>query len=572
MKMHLQQQFTRLYTACGEPPERIVVLAEIAGYLQCSTRNARSVLNRMMARGWVCWMPGLGRGNQSKIVFKTTPSRLILAQAEALVREGDLLAAAAKLDSAGLKARLDDLLIDALGDISQGTQQAIRIPFYRPLHGLDPTHCSRRTEAHIINQVFDTLLSYNRKTESLEPSLAHCWRQEAEARCWIFYLRPGVVFHHGRELECKDVQASFERQQQEHGTYRSLFMDIEQIHCIDKLTVKFELRNSDWYFPNLVASTCCAIQPFDLCRQKKFKQLPVGTGPFKVVQNDRRQIRLQAHARFFGTRALLDEINIWIVRGQDVTAKCQLAFRDRKSYLPVVHEEQVQLEQGCFYLAFNQHKARFRSAKLRKALASVISTKQICNRIQGKTRLKPAAGLLPRWMHVTVSAPLTQQVNIKKLRLVSYQNPTCIEIAELLQEYLGVHGIKLETEILQYPEFIKEEFLERADIVLLAEVVDDDLPYSLFQWLSSTAAFRSFLSRQQTAAMDQQLIKIRAQANAKKRWVVQEAMFRQLVQEYHLLPLFHTWQQIFFDPLVRGIDLASCGWVSFKDLWLLPKV
>ncbi len=49
-----------------------------------------------------------------------------------------------------------------------------------------------------------------RKMGELEADIAHHWQQISPLH-WRFFLRPGVHFHHGRELEMDDVIASLKR-------------------------------------------------------------------------------------------------------------------------------------------------------------------------------------------------------------------------------------------------------------------------------------------------------------------------------------------------------------------------
>ena len=44
-----------------------------------------------------------------------------------------------------------------------------------------------------------------------------------------------------------------------------------------------------------------------------FALQPVGTGPYRVIANDPLQLRLAAFDDYFGLRALLDEIDIWML-------------------------------------------------------------------------------------------------------------------------------------------------------------------------------------------------------------------------------------------------------------------
>jgi SgrR family transcriptional regulator len=59
-------------------------------------------------------------------------------------------------------------------------------------------------------QIFSGLTRINEENGELEADIAHHW-QQLSPRHWRFFLRPGIHFHHGRELEMHDVIASLER-------------------------------------------------------------------------------------------------------------------------------------------------------------------------------------------------------------------------------------------------------------------------------------------------------------------------------------------------------------------------
>ncbi len=41
--------------------------------------------------------------------------------------------------------------------------------------------------------------------------------------------------------------------------------------------------------------------------------MPVGTGPYAVVRNNQNQLKIHAFEDYFGYRALIDEVNVWVL-------------------------------------------------------------------------------------------------------------------------------------------------------------------------------------------------------------------------------------------------------------------
>ncbi|MBB3110299.1 MarR-like DNA-binding transcriptional regulator SgrR of sgrS sRNA [Paenibacillus phyllosphaerae] len=64
----------------------------------------------------------------------------------------------------------------------------------------DPAYVSRRTEAHWVEQIFNTLVTYSAVHREVRPSLAHYWEWDATRTRWEFHLRKGVRFQHGRNM------------------------------------------------------------------------------------------------------------------------------------------------------------------------------------------------------------------------------------------------------------------------------------------------------------------------------------------------------------------------------------
>ncbi len=55
------------------------------------------------------------------------------------------------------------------------------------------------------------------------------------------------------------------------------------------------------------------ILPQEWETQPDFHRQPIGTGPYSVIRNHHSQLKIQAFDNYFGFRALIDEVNIWVL-------------------------------------------------------------------------------------------------------------------------------------------------------------------------------------------------------------------------------------------------------------------
>lgn len=87
--------------------------------------------------------------------------------------------------------RLTQVIQDYLGLQHQEGQQVVRLPYYRALKMLNPHKPTRRSEQHIIRQVFSGLTKLD-ENEQVQGDLAHDWEM-ITAKHWRFYIRPVSV-------------------------------------------------------------------------------------------------------------------------------------------------------------------------------------------------------------------------------------------------------------------------------------------------------------------------------------------------------------------------------------------
>ena len=203
----LQQQFIRLWQCCDGKTQD-TTLNELAELLSCSRRHMRTLLNTMKTRGWLTWEAEVGRGKRSRLTFLYTGLALQQQRAEDLL-EQDRIDQLVQL--VGDKTAVRQMLVSHLGrSFRQGRAYPARSLLSSACTIYFPVRALRRSETHIARQIFSALIRVNEENGELEADIAHHW-QQFHPYHWRFFLRPGIHFHHGRELEMEDVIASLMR-------------------------------------------------------------------------------------------------------------------------------------------------------------------------------------------------------------------------------------------------------------------------------------------------------------------------------------------------------------------------
>ena len=126
------------------------------------------------------------------------------------------------------------------------------------------------------------LMKIDPETMEPVPDLAESVETLSDSE-YVFHLREGVLFHHGKELKAEDVVATYELIVEYPGA-SPYVGSIASVEALDEYSVKFTMTGP---YPNLlydVAYKYWFILPSDLIESgHDFSSEPVGTGPFQMV-------------------------------------------------------------------------------------------------------------------------------------------------------------------------------------------------------------------------------------------------------------------------------------------------
>lgn len=543
----LQQQFIRLWQCC-EGQSQETTLNELAELLNCSRRHMRTLLSTMQKQGWLNWEAEAGRGKRSRLTFLYTGLALQQQRAEDLL-EQDRIDQLVQL--VGDKAAVRQMLVSHLGRSFRQGRHILRVVYYRPMKNLLPGSALRRSETHMARQIFSGLTRINEENGELEADIAHHWQQLSPLH-WRFFLRPGIHFHHGRELDMIDVIASLQR-----ARTLPLYSHISQVHSPTAWTLDIELSEPDQWLPWLMGYVPSMILPHEWASLPNFASHPVGTGPYAVTRNNNNQLKIHAFDDYFGYRALIDEVNVWVLPDISEELSPGLTLEG-----PTDGEKAVEsrLEEGCYYLLFDGRTHRGASHDVRQWVSRVLSPANLIYQAEDQYQSYwfPAYGLIPRWHHARPGRG-DRPAGLESLTLTYYREH--IEhrvIARIMGKLLAEEGVTLNIQEVEYEEWHRGDAV--SDIWLNSANFTLPLDFSLFSHLFEIPLI------QQCIARDWQ-----ADAAQWRSGEMNLAVWcQQLLSQQAMVPLIHHWLIIQGQRSMRGLRMNTLGWFDFKSAWFAP--
>lgn len=140
--------------------------------------------------------------------------------------------------------------------------------------------------------------------------LATEWDISDDALTYTFKLREGVTFHDGSDFTADDVVFTYEQVKENQGENENVDLSrMASVKAADPYTVVFKLNEP--YSSFLDQTACLGIVPEDGYNSEAFDTMPIGTGPWKVVQYDTAQkIIVQANEEYYGGAPSIEQVTI----------------------------------------------------------------------------------------------------------------------------------------------------------------------------------------------------------------------------------------------------------------------
>jgi ABC-type transport system substrate-binding protein len=473
-------------------------------------------------------------------------------------------------------------------------------------------------DAHLflLEQVYDGLVRLD-KNLNVMPVLAEYWLISEDGKRFTFYLRKGVKFHHGKELDAEDVKFSLERliRSETQSPYAHHFIsnvlgakefwegkakDVVGFKVRDRYTFEIE-----WLHPyvsalSLLSADFSKILPRDLVlsQGRNFFLKPSGTGPFKFVywlRSPRLEIvgaRLERNDEYFGRKPYLEALEFSPYYTLD-------HFIDKEAdIVPYISERLANadcqvLENESFstaFLAMSCHTPPLTESVVRRAVAMAIDKKEIA---KAAFRLDTAPQVtnnyipakLPGFFPADDSLGFNADEAKKILRQNGYfeegsfppfiffcKEPRSEEdekIFRSLRDMLSGLGIKIRLKSYRSREEVRTS-TEPYFILINWRMEFPDPENVVVPLFLSNGSVNQSLIRYSNSRLDE----LAKKAEVERSWTQRISLFHQieaiLDEDVPAVPLFSRQRRLAVQSYVRGVRLPAPGSFDLdaRDIWL----
>jgi peptide/nickel transport system substrate-binding protein len=373
---------------------------------------------------------------------------------------------------------------------------------------LDPHLTSAYASFQVLENIYDTLVQPGDDL-TFEPALATDWEVSDDNLTWTFELREGVTWHNGREFVADDVVYSYERIMDTETAAANAFRfeSIESVEAPDDQTVVINLSRPT---PNLLANIGAfkgmAIIPQEIVEDDTIDTLPVGTGPFRFVEQSPDEIVLERNEDYWQDGLpLLDGVRFRPI--PDPTVKLTNLQGGDVDWVDNVPPQQLsQLEDSddielesvsggdYWYLAMNLDRPPFDDVEVRRAVAFALDREAITEAALFEAATPNQTAIPPDNFFATDHAPFeydpdqAQQLlddagvsDVTMELMVTNEYPETVTAAQVIDDQLGEIGIDVTIRELDFGSWLDEQAAGNFDAFMLGwlgNIDPDDFYYA----------------------------------------------------------------------------------------------
>ncbi|MED4784920.1 SgrR family transcriptional regulator [Brevibacillus choshinensis] len=599
VSMQLVEQYVRLFAGRpnlkqGTPAD--ISLAEVADILYCTHRNATLTLKKMQNQGWLHWQPGRGRGNRSVLTCLLAPDDLVFTVAKELVQKGDIqgsrqLIGQYQQEWQRLEEDYSRWMSSQFGlSVSREKGNGERVDTLRffvsgPFRILDPIRVLLRSQTHLVKHIFDTLVRFDPATRTIVGQLAFFWESDELGKEWTLYLRKGVLFHHGRQMNAEDVCYSLLRLMEAPSRHRWLTHSIQSVQAIEDHIVVVTLQQPNHLFLHALSKEYVSIVPKDYVVQmgEGFAARPVGTGPFKVIRNDDSMLVLEAFQPYFAGRPFLDRVELWCVPELQDEAetnhlqllRCTVGAGIVPEQDGVVWSGVSRHEQSFQYVSLNGAKrGPLHDLSFRAAVATLLSGESLRADLKGSRQPVQAWGeAVPFLPEEEMSAFLRDGKDCdysgEKLLLYTYPDLDHVDDATWIQARCAQYGIPIEIVYADPEELAQSAMLREADLIVDSANVDERLELSLLEFVYAEAlSIHHHVDEQGRKKVEKQMKSLLEAKTKTDREDEMKKILAILQKQHTFVPLYSNQIEMQAHPRLSGISLDAYGWVDFSRVFV----
>lgn len=263
----------------------------------------------------------------------------------------------------------------------------------------------------VYKTMYNNLIKYELVENSIVivPDLAESWESTDDLLEYTFRLKDGVTWHDGTPFTADDVVFTVETvlNPENNASGRANISSISSAEAIDDLTVKFTLNQPFAALPvmlgyNRVIFPKHLWEGLDFASPASYLQNPVGTGPFKFVEQVQgSHLELARYDDYFAGTPNLDGMVFKVIPdgnnrvAQVVSGDVDFAVIDPPQIDAVEGNENVEIrlapQVNYYFFAINHSNPKLQDVRVRQALAYAVDRQAIIDNILQGTG-EPATG------------------------------------------------------------------------------------------------------------------------------------------------------------------------------------
>ena len=482
---------------------------------------------------------------------------------------------------------------------------------------LDPAISAEMSSHTYVMQIYSGLVRLDDELEVV-PDIAERWQKSQDGKTYTFYLRPGVKFHDGTEVEAADFKYSWERAcHPETGsltaaTYLGDILgakdmlagkaeEISGIRVVDDYILEVAIDAPKAYFLcKLTYPTAFVVDRNNVESTKDWWRKPNGTGPFKLKKwRAGSSLILERNGLYYGEPAKLSQVRFHLLAGMPMAlyekGEIDVTFISN-DYIDQVSDEASPFHQelaitpelSLFYIGFNTAKPPFDDVNICRAFSCALNKERIAL-LTLRDMVEVAQGILPPGMpgyneeleglgydverakELVAASNYTDALNLPPITItVSGQgNNISRYLGAIIQEWEQNLGVEVSVRQLESENLIYNLKQEKDEMFILGWVSDYPDPHNFLDTLFYTGCENNIFEYS-----NPELDSLLDQAAIEQDSAVRLSMYQQaeqmVVDEAPCLPLWFGENYILVKPYVEGYELGPQGIPDLSKVYLAP--